>query len=252
MVWDGILFIEIKRFFVFNIGILYATPDIQTVLNGPSNSTLYFNIASNITVSNQTNPLINLFMIDAGWGGALGLNIIVIIDLYFTGSSALTILVRTTYCLARDGVFPKSEWLTHVNMTKTPIVSLLVAWFVGSLLLMLQFGSTQAFQGIVSISTIGYQTSYGLPIVMRVLFNSKLKLGNGFSLGKLSLPMNIISCLWLFFTMIPMFWPFVFPVVADNMNYSVVIVVGFVTFGTLFWIFSARHWFKGPIRLSSE
>jgi hypothetical protein len=52
-------------------------------------------------------------------------------------------------------------------------------------------------------------------------------------------------------TSIIFFFPYVYPVDQDNMNWTVVVVAATVVVAGLNWILVARHTFKGPKRVDS-
>ena len=42
-------------------------------------------------------------------------------------------------------------------------------------------------------------------------------------------------------------WPNFYPVTAVNMNYSTVVLAGWVFFGIVYYVFSGRHNYDGPL-----
>jgi len=67
-----------------------------------------------------------------------------------------------------------------------------------------------------------------------------------FSLGRYSLPVNVVACLWISFISILFILPPLNPVTANNLNYAVVAVGMVLLFSSGWWLISARKWFKGP------
>lgn len=153
--------------------------------------------------------------------------------------------------MARDGVFPFSKYVGWImELTKAPIGNILLIFIIDSLILLLRFASETAFTAIVSIATIGYQISYFMPILFRcTTARNKFPVGV-FNLGRLSLPIAVISAIWLFVTSIILLFPSKYPVTKDNMNYTVVMVAGIALFAGLYWLISARYWFIGPKRVT--
>ena len=97
------------------------------------------------------------------------------------------------------------------------------------------------------ITVIGFQTSYALPILCRLLF-VRGPLEGADSLGALSIPFAVISCVWLFGTSTLFFLPSSFPVAAATMNYACVVVGFFFIVAALYWLAWARRTFAGPKR----
>jgi len=149
--------------------------------------------------------------------------------------------------MARDGVFPFSNYLRWVfKRTRIPLANVIFVFIIDSLLLLLQLASTTAFSALIAIATLGFQISYLMPILFRcTTARHTFELGE-FNLGRLSVPIAIISCIWLFITSIFMFFPFDYPVTKTNMNYAIVIIGGVALIPLIYWIVSARHRFVGP------
>jgi hypothetical protein len=68
-----------------------------------------------------------------------------------------------------------------------------------------------------------------------------------FHLGPFSVPINIISIVWVSFIVILFVLPQVSPVTPNSMNYASVGVGAVIIFAGLGYAFSARHWFRGPV-----
>jgi len=155
--------------------------------------------------------------------------------------------------MARDGAFPGSEFLRKISdLTKSPTRVVAMIFILDVVLLLLQLVNSVAFVAIVSVTTIGLQISYAIPIWLRVTQARNTMPRGAFTLGPFSLYFGWIAACWLTSTSLLFFLPFQFPVTKENMNYTCV-VVGTVTVVALgFWVFSARHWFKGPKRSKAE
>ncbi len=136
-------------------------------------------------VNNQLNPsaTVQIFEMSTPFPVALLFTVLLIVCLYFAGVSATTVSSRTGYAMARDSLFPCSKYLTMIyKRSQTPLGSVILVGILNILLLLLQLFSTTAFAAIVSISTIGFQISYMLPIIFRCKTSRKT-----FKKGKLNL-----------------------------------------------------------------
>jgi hypothetical protein len=69
-----------------------------------------------------------------------------------------------------------------------------------------------------------------------------------FHLGKLSLPIALISALWIAFQLIVFCLPELNPINSKTLNYAPVAVGGVLIYTLGFWATSARRWFSGPCR----
>lgn len=108
-------------------------------------------------------------------------------------------------------------------------------------------GSTVAFFAATSIATIGLYISYGLPLLVALIYPGNFRRGP-FSLGIASKPVGVVAVLWILFISIVFCLPTANPVTDQTFNYTPV-AVGIVAawaFGS--WFLWARRWFTGPIR----
>jgi hypothetical protein len=58
--------------------------------------------------------------------------------------------------------------------------------------------SSVAFSAVISIATVGLYLSYGASVLIKLL-NSKDFQPGPFSMGRFSIPINIIACCWVAF-----------------------------------------------------
>ncbi|CAF0983888.1 unnamed protein product [Rotaria sp. Silwood1] len=181
--------------------------------------------------------------------GALALTILLIINLYFAGMSSITVTSRIGFAMARDDVFPFSNYLRWIfEPTKTPLANVLFVFIIDSLFQLLQLVSTTAFLALIATTTLGFQVSYFMPIFFRCTTARNTFPLSEFNLGRFSILIGIVSSIWLFITSILMCFPTKYPVTKDNMNYTIVIIGGVALIALIYWIVSARHRYVGPKR----
>jgi len=183
-------------------------------------------------------------------GSRLGFLLVVLISFltFASGASAITSTSRIVFALARDNGLPFSNYLSRVNTQQVPWFSVLFVCMIDTIFLLLPLGSTTAFSQLTAISTIGYQVSYAIPILFRITFSRESLTPGKFSLGKYSTLFGSISVIWCLSTSLFLQFPQVFPIYSSNMNYACVIFWGILFLGGIYWHFSARHFFRGPIR----
>lgn len=104
---------------------------------------------------------------------------------------------------------------------------------------------------MTSITVIGFQISYAIPVLLRAWQGSAF-VRSDFHLGAAGPAMAWVAGAWLVVTSCFLCWPSAFPVSKLNMNYTVVVVGGTVFFSGLYWVCSARHHFKGPKRVDAR
>jgi choline transport protein len=82
--------------------------------------------------------------------------------------SSVTVTSRIGFAMARDDAFPWSSWLKVVNpWVGVPLRVVLLVVIFDVLLLTLPLATPLAFAAITSITTIGFQISYAIPILQR-------------------------------------------------------------------------------------
>ena len=229
---------------VFNIittcvfGFIYL---LILVINTPSD------IGNLLNNTVYDNPSIQIFVNCAGVHGAAGMTSLIVIMGFMAGLANMTITARVGWAMARDGAFPYSDRLKYINpKTKSPTNIILLLLVIDFILLLIPLGSPLAFAAITSISTVGYQVSYAIPIALRLA--SKVWVPDtNFSLGMFSVPLNILSIIFLVVTGTFMLFPTANPITVDTMNWALPVTPAFALFGAFFWVCYSRHTFKGPV-----
>lgn len=196
-------------------------------------------------------PLPDTYTGAAGVTGGLGLMALLTIMFFFAGASSTTVTSRIVFALARDGGIPGYSWLYHVSSkTHAPIRCCFFVAFTAGLLMLLPLGSSTALSAITGSATVGYQLSYAIPIILRCTSRSTWVPGV-WNIGRWSLPCAIVAALWQVLSSLVFFWPVVYPVTKDNMNWTVVVVFGTMSVAALYWFVSARYRFVGPKRVNT-
>ena len=113
---------------------------------------------------------------------------------FLAGVSSFTVTSRIAFAMARDGAFPGSTAIRYVSpLTKSPVGSVALVCAVDLILLLLPLATIDvpqaaiygpiAFNAVTSITVIGYQMSYAIPIFLRVTYKrssfSKTDFNNG-------------------------------------------------------------------------
>ncbi|EJF62151.1 amino acid transporter [Dichomitus squalens LYAD-421 SS1] len=193
-------------------------------------------------------PMGQLFLDVLGKRGMLAIWSLIIVVQYVTGAAQGVDASRVVFAFARDNALPGSRWWKKIHpYTSTPVNAVWLVMVLAGLCGLLGFSET-ALSSLAGSSVIGLYVSYVTPIFLRIT-SGRDKLHRGpFSLGRWYMPIGIIAVLWVcFITVLLMFPPEAHPT-AQTMNYAVVIIMAVVIFASLWWIVSARKWFKGPVR----
>lgn len=150
------------------------------------------------------------------------------------------------YAFARDRGIP--HFFAEVNpKTKSPVRTIWLAAFLAFCLSLPSLGSSVAFSAATSIATIGLYLSYGIPILVGLLWPAHFKKGP-FNLRGFSRPVAFIAVTWVSFISIIFCLPELNPVNSQTLNYTPVAVGIIATFAFGSWFLWARKWFTGPIR----
>lgn len=190
----------------------------------------------------------DVFLGCMGADGAWYLNFFILINLFFSGISSETVTIRQTYTLARDSALPFSKSLSKINVSsKSPINATAAVFLAASLLVSLQIFSSTAFIAVTSISTIGFQLSYLIPIALRAIRSGSLVFTGPFSLGVYGNVISVIACVFLGVTSLLFLLPVSYPITLDNFNWTGVVAVLSATCAYLWWTISAKFKFKGGL-----
>jgi hypothetical protein len=102
-----------------------------------------------------------------------------------------------------------------------------------------------AYAAVTSIAVIGLYIAYVLPTFLRLRQGAAFQRGP-WHLGRWSRPIGIIAVLWVVFITVLFMLPQVSPVTAKTFNYTPIAVLAVIGFAGIYWLVSARKWFKGP------
>jgi choline transport protein len=223
------------------IAFLFAIPSISDILDP--------------TVNPSGFALIYVFQ-KASYKGAIPL-IALILGAALTGvidSNAST--SREVFAFARDGGFPFKGYLLEVKRTRTTTVpqnAIIVTCAFTCLLSLSNLGSIVAFNAIISLQLMALMATYSLSIgcvlYQRIIGNGdRLPLAR-WSLGKWGLPINATAFVYSVFILFWTGWPGAKEVTALSFNWSSVMFVGIFIISLVFYAFSGRHQYQGPVLL---
>jgi amino acid transporter len=175
----------------------------------------------------------------------------------FCGMSSVTSNSRMIYAFSRDGAVPFHNVWHRLDRGRTPRNAIILAVVCSFILAVPSVFNYTAYVAVTSIATIGLYIAYALPILLRQ-FAKDFKPGP-WRLGAWSKPIGWIAVIWVAFIAVLFMLPTVnlgslaagvSPVA--NFNYTPVVVLGTFIIITIWWLVSARFWFKGPIIQGSE
>ncbi|KAH7909023.1 amino acid transporter [Hygrophoropsis aurantiaca] len=166
---------------------------------------------------------------------------------FLCGSSQVVDASRVVFAFSRDNALPGSRWWKQVNRrTQTPVNAVWFVMFLSAICGLLSF-SAAAFDSLASASVIGLYISYVYPTLMRITYGKDKFVPGPFNLGRWSRPCGAIAVAWTVFMVVMLLFPNTQTANAQTINYAFVIIIVVFLFASLSWIFSARHWFTGPV-----
>jgi amino acid transporter len=190
-----------------------------------------------------------------GKTGAELLLFIAVIAQLFCGMSAVTAASRMLFAFSRDRAVPGHRTWSHLNKNHVPSNAVILIVFLAFLLAAPAWSGNTLFvyAAVTSVATIGLYVAYILPVILRFRAGDSFESGP-WSLGRWYKPLNIIAMIWVLFISILFIMPVTDTAVPWNSNFDYktanytplvfLIVMGAVG---IWWLVSARHWFKGPI-----
>ena len=175
---------------------------------------------------------------------------VIFVAQFFCSMSSVTSNSRMIYAFSRDGAVPGHNLWHSLNRGRTPRNAILLSVVCAFILAIPTVWNYTAYLAITSIATIGLYIAYALPIFLRQ-FAPDFKTGP-WHLGAWSRPIGWIAVIWVVFISVLFMLPAATPITASNFNYTPVVVLGVILLVTIWWLVSARFWFKGPIIQGSE
>ncbi|MEA2295529.1 MAG: hypothetical protein QOE86_3168, partial [Solirubrobacteraceae bacterium] len=184
--------------------------------------------------------------------------LIAVLGQFFCGMACMTSASRMMYAFSRDGAVPGWRIWSRVNERRIPF-NAVMAVAVFALILTLpalkgnKDGLTVAFTAVVSIGVIGLYLAYVIPIFLRWRMGDKFEPGP-WTLGSKYKWLNLIAVAEVLIVVVIYFnAPFSssgVPWESDFewslFNYTPVVTGGLALIVGIWWLVSARKWFKGP------
>ena len=191
------------------------------------------------------NPV--LYILESRLSFTLGtlLFAVIFVAQFFCSMSSVTSNSRMIYAFSRDGAVPGHNLWHRLNRGRTPRNAIILAVVCSFILAVPTVVDFVAYVAVTSIAVIGLYIAYAIPIFLRQ-FAPDFKPGP-WRLGVWSGPIGWIAVIWVAFVSVLFMLPTATPITLTNFNYTPVIVVGVLVLVTIWWLVSARFWFKGPI-----
>lgn len=157
---------------------------------------------------------------------------------------------RQLFAFARDKGVPYHQWVSHTSPRfDVPDNAVIATSVIACLLYCINIGSSVAFNIIASIGLVSLTSSYLISIsciTWRRLSQSPLP-ETEFSLGKWSLPINLLSLAFLSIMSVMLFFPSSPSPPPIAMNWACVVYGAVLLFACSYYILSGRKQYVGPV-----
>ncbi|TVY14178.1 Amino-acid permease BAT1 [Lachnellula arida] len=199
-----------------------------------------------VTSVRFSQPVLQIFVDVFGDDGAVVLMCLIMICVWHCGLFSMTSNSRMMFAFARDGGIPRFFHKVDARFS-SPVRTVWLAATLSFCLALPSLGSSVAFAAATSIATIGLYISYGIPILIGLIYGAEFNARKGpFNLKMFSKPVAFVAVAWICFISIIFCLPTANPVTSQTLNYTVV-AVGIIAVGANgVWLLSARKWFVGP------
>ena len=228
--------------FILLVAVTFAIPDVKGTLGAGA-----FDV-----------PYIGQTAMSKRW--AEFLLVIACVAQFFCGAASVTAASRMMFAFSRDGAVPGGGLWRRVSTRSRVPVYAVAAIAVLSWALMLPTLANGAIGYLVgtSIAVIGLYIAYGVPIYLRWRAGDSFEPG-AWTLGRHYRWINPLAVAWIILIVILFLMPTVPTAIPwhdgfdwNVVNYAPITVGGVLVLVGIWWIVSARKWFKGPVREGTE
>ncbi|KAL3424257.1 Choline transport protein 7 [Phlyctema vagabunda] len=200
-------------------------------------------------------PLAELFLqATTTVGGAFALTFMLWIALgpCMVGSQLST--GRVFWAFSRDGALPFSNTWSKVHpKLGMPFNAQLCVTAIVAILGCLYLGSTTAFNALLGSAVTINNCAYLIPILTNVLLRRKTMHHGTFHMGFVKgMFVNCVTVCWLVFAIVFFSFPYYKPVTAVNMNYTCLIVGGFIIIETCWWFKAGKKYTARMLKAKEE
>lgn len=218
------------------IMLLFSTGPLDTLLSTPTGF-----------------PFMQIFLdVTQSSAGATVMSLIIILIAIAATAAGITSTSRTFWAFSRDKATPFSSFFSYVTPTsQIPTRSVVLVTILQMLLGFIYLGNSTAFNAVLSMAILGLYTSYLIPIIYFMIFGrphmESYEFGPFRMPKRVGLVVNLVACAWLVLAIVFSTFPTVVPVTAQNMNYSTVVMVGWVVLGGGYYFWAGRRKFEVPV-----
>ncbi|WYZ37748.1 hypothetical protein EsH8_II_001254 [Colletotrichum jinshuiense] len=220
---------------VYGTVLLFSTGPLEALLSTPTGF-----------------PFMQIFLdVTRSRGAATFMSVMIILTAVAATVAGITSTSRTLWAFARDKATPYDRYLSKVDRRQSiPVRAVVLVTALQMLLGFIYLGNTTAFNAILSMAIIGMYASYIVPIVYMLRYGRRTLRASDygpFKLGPVLGPvLNVVGLVWMAVVIVFSTFPSAMPVTPQNMNYSIVVMAGWLLFGVFYYIFFGRQKFEVP------
>ncbi|KAF7901881.1 uncharacterized protein EAF01_007179 [Botrytis porri] len=195
-------------------------------------------------------PYLSLFLNTGSKAVATALMIILLILVFSVNITALATTSRELWAFSRDKGFPCSLWIYKMNhKLNIPPNAIYLTSILTVLLCLINFGSSFAFNIVVSLSLLAllstYMISIGCVLLKRIQGESLPSAR--WSLGRFGLPINAFAFAYCGFVMVWSCFPSEAPVTLGNANWAPAVWFAVIVIAGLIYIVHGKKHYTPPV-----
>lgn len=184
--------------------------------------------------------------------GATVMSLIITLTAIAATVAGVTSTSRTLWAFARDKATPFDRYFAYVNISShIPVRAVVLITILQMLLGFIYLGNSTAFNAILSMAILGMYTSYLIPIIYFMIYGRPKLARHEYGFFKmpkaLGVGLNMLSCAWLVLCIVFSTFPTFMPVTPQNMNYSTVVMGGWVVLGGIYYVILGQRKFQVPV-----
>ncbi|PSN68672.1 amino acid transporter [Corynespora cassiicola Philippines] len=195
-------------------------------------------------------PYLSLFRNTGSTAMALFLLILLFLLIFSGQITALATCSREVWAFSRDRGLPFSHWIARMNHEhNVPDNSVYLTSVLSGILCLVNMGSTEAFEIIVSLTLLGLLSTYMLSIgclLLKRIRNEPLPTAR-WSLGRFGLPINAFAFFYCGFVMIFACLPVERPVTLANANWAPLVWLAVITLAVAVYFLHGRNHYTPPV-----
>jgi amino acid transporter len=183
---------------------------------------------------------------------------IVVAAQFFCDTANITSSSRIIWALSRDKAVPGHRLWHRLNRYRAPVFAIWLVVIFDILWMLPTFAdATVGYLVATSITVIALYSAYALPIFLRMRLGKRFETG-AWTLGKHYRWIDSIALAWIgiiavlfIMPVTPTGIPFRKGFTWSVVNYAPITMIAALALIGGWWLISARHWFRGPVRQAS-